>query len=114
MFEHLRKYIGLYMTAMILPFMFGYGVSEEHPIWVWWLIFVIVLWKVPPYNIGDRFWGKVAQFYEWLFQIPIGWLQRAPRWIQIIFCLSMIVLIEELVFAPLGYTMYPWRYDWGF
>ena len=40
--DHLRKYIGLYMTAMILPFMFGYGVSEEHPIWVWWLIFVIV------------------------------------------------------------------------
>ena len=46
MMEHLRKYIGLYLTALILPFMFGYGVSEEHPIWVWWIAFVLVLLDV--------------------------------------------------------------------
>ena len=45
MLEHLRRYIGLYMTAVLLPFMFGYGVSEDHPIWVWWIAFVLVLFK---------------------------------------------------------------------
>jgi hypothetical protein len=41
------------------------------------------------------------------------WLKQAPRWIQIVFVISMIIIIEELVFAPLGYTMYPWRMDFG-
>ena len=57
MLEHLRKYIGLYLTALLLPFMFGYGVSEEHPIWVWWIAFGLVILKTPPYSISDRFWG---------------------------------------------------------
>mgnify|MGYP003311925003 CR=1 FL=1 len=69
---------------------------------------------MPPFSIGDWFWGHVARFYEWLFQIPLGWLQRAPRWIQIVFVVSMVILFEELIYKPLGYTMYPWRYDWGF
>ena len=100
--EHLRKWIGLYLTAMILPFMFGYGVSEEHPVWVWWLIFVIVVWKVPPYSIGDRFWGKIALFYEWLFQVPMRWLKKAPKWFQYSFVIVMIILFEEFIFSPLG------------
>jgi len=112
--EHLRKWIGLYLTAMILPFMFGYGVSEEHPVWVWWLIFVIVVWKVPPYSIGDRFWGKIALFYEWLFQVPMRWLKKAPKWFQYSFVIVMIILFEEFIFYPLGYTIYPWRMDFGF
>ena len=61
MLEHLRKYIGLYLTALLLPFMFGYGVSEDHPIWVWWIAFGLVILKTPPYNISDRFWGTYTR-----------------------------------------------------
>ena len=63
--NHLRKYIGLYLTALILPFMFGYGVSEDHPIWVWWIAFGLVILKTPPYNISDRFWGAYNRLLEW-------------------------------------------------
>ena len=112
--KHLRKYIGVYLLGMVAIAIYFDTPDDNYPLWLWWLIVPVILWKAPPFSIGDRFWGKVAQFYEWLFQIPIGWLQKAPKWVQIIFCLSMVVLIEELVFAPLGYTMYPWRYDWGF
>ena len=111
---HLRKYIGVYLLGMIFIAIYFDTPDDDYPLWLWWLIVPVILWKAPPFSIGDRFWSKVAQFYEWLFQIPLGWLQRAPRWIQIVFVVSMVILFEELIFKPLGYTMYPWRYDWGF
>ena len=68
---------------------------------------------MPPYSIGDRFWGIVARLYEWLFQIPMRWLKKSPKWFQYTYVIIMIILFEEFIFAPLGYTMYPWRMDFG-
>ena len=113
MIEHLRKWIGLYLVGLLSLAIVFDDPNDDYGIGVWIFAIILVVFMTPPFSLKDRIAGLIFDFYEWLFQIPLGWLQRAPRWIQIIFCLSMIVLIEELIFSPLGYTMYPWRYDWG-
>ena len=56
--EHLRKYIGLYMTAMILSFMFGYGVSEEHPNMGMVAYICYCIMEGSTYSIGDPSSGE--------------------------------------------------------
>ena len=113
MLEHLRKYIGLYLTALLLPFMFGYGVSEEHPIWVWWIAVGLVILKTPPYSISDRFWGA----YVILLDIILKPLAKAaptwPWWVRALLVLGLLYFIEEILLASIGYTILPWRMDFG-
>ena len=113
MLEHLRKYIGLYMTAVLLPFMFGYGVDEEHPIWVWWIAFALVILKTPPYSISDRFWGAYSRLLEWILGPLLSKVKTWPWWIRAIFAIGILYIIEEYIAAPLGYTFLPWRMDFG-
>ena len=113
MLEHLRRYIGLYMTAVLLPFMFGYGVSEDHPIWVWWIAFVLVLLKTPPYNISDRFWGAYSRLLEWILGPLLSRVKTWPWWARGIFALVILYCTETYVLSPMGYTMLPWRMDFG-
>lgn len=113
MIEHLRKYIGLYLTALILPFMFGYGVSEEHPIWVWWIAFALIILKTPPYNISDRFWGAYNRLLEWVLGPLLKRVKKWPWWAKTIFVLIIFYCTETYVLSPLGYTMLPWRMDLG-
>ena len=110
---HLRKYIGIYLLAMIAIAIYFDTPYDDYPLWLWWLIVPVILWKVPPFSIGDWFWSHVARFYEWLFQIPMRWLKKSPKWFQYSFVIVMIILFEEFIFAPLGYTIYPWRIDFG-
>ena len=113
MIDHLKKWIGLYLVGLIsLAIMFD-DPNDDYGIGLWIIAIILVAFMTPPFNLKDRLAGLIYDFYEWVFQIPIGWLKRAPRWIQIVFAISMIILFEELIFKPLGYTMYPWRYDWG-
>ena len=110
---HLRKYIGVYLLGMVALARYFDTPDDDYPLWLWWLIVPVILWKVPPFSVGDRFWGYVMRLYEWLFQIPMRWLKKAPRWFQIVFAIVMIIVFEEYLLAPLGYTMYPWRMDLG-
>ena len=111
--EHLKKYIGLYLTAILLPFMFGYGVSEEHPTWVWWLAFVLIIFKAPPYNLSDRFWSGYARLLDWTLRPLTNWIKTWPMWVRTIFAIALLILTEEFILKPLGYTMYPWRMDFS-
>ena len=111
--EHLRKYIGLYLTALVLPFMFGYGVSEDHPIWVWWIAFALIILKAPPYSISDRFWGAYARLLEWILGPFINRLKKLPWWARTIIAIAILYFVEEYFLASLGYTMLPWRMDFG-
>ena len=111
--EHLRKYIGLYLTALLLPFMFGYGVSEDHPIWVWWIAFGLVILKTPPYSISDRFWGAYARLIEWILRPLLKSVPKWPWWLRAIFAIAIFYVMEEYIAAPLGYTMLPWRMDFS-
>lgn len=113
MMEHLRNYIGLYLTVLVLPFMFGYGVSEEHPTWVWWIAFIIIIWKTPPYNIGDHFWGAYTRLLEWLLGPFINWIKSWPMWARTAFAILVLITTEEYILKPLGYTIYPWRMDFS-
>tara|TARA_B000000557_G_C20790013_1_gene450576 strand:- start:614 stop:976 length:363 start_codon:yes stop_codon:yes gene_type:complete len=113
MLEHLRKYIGLYMTAVLLPFMFGYGVSEEHPIWVWWIAFALVILKTPPYNISDRFWGAYGRLLDWVLKPLAKAAPKWPWWIRALLVLGLLYFIEEILLASIGYTILPWRMDFG-
>ena len=103
--ELLRKYIGLYLTVLLLPFMFGYGVSEDHPIWVWWIAFGLVILKTPPYNISDRFWDAYTRLIDWILipkkSVPKGHGLRAlVAWIIILFRRS-ITIINRLYYITL-------------
>ena len=113
MIKHLRKFIGLYLIGLLSLAIVFDNPDDDYGIGLWIIAIILVAFMTPPFNLKDRLAGLIYDFYEWVFQIPIGWLKRAPRWIQIVFAISMIILFEELIFKPLGYTMYPWRYDWG-
>ena len=110
---HLRKYIGVYLLGMVALAIYFDTPDDDYPLWLWWLIVPVILWKVPPFSVGDWFWGKIYKFYEWLFQIPIRWLKKARRWVQIAFAIVLIIVFEEYLLGPLGYTMYPWRMDFS-
>lgn len=111
--QHLKKYIGVYLLGMIAIAIYLDTPDDDYPLWLWWLIVPVILWKVPPFSIGDWFWGYVARFYEWLFQKPMRWLKKSPKWFRYSFVIVMIILFEEFIFAPLGYTIYPWRMDFS-
>ena len=113
MIKHLRKFIGLYLIGLLSLAIVFDNPDDDYGIGLWIIAIILVAFMTPPFNLKDRLAGLSYDFYKWVFQIPIGWLKRAPRWIQIVFAISMIILFEELIFKPLGYTMYPWRYDWG-
>lgn len=113
MIDHLKKWIGLYLVGLISLAIIFDDPNDDYGIGLWIFAIVLVIFGAPPFSLKDRLAGIIFDFYEWLFQIPMRWLQQAPRWIQIIFVISIVVLIEELIFAPLGYTMYPWRMDFG-
>ena len=95
MIEHLRKYIGLYLTAMCLPFALGYILSEDHPVWVWWLILILVVWKTPPYSLSDRFWGGYMRLLDWalkpLINAPIVFLYtlQNPLFFKLFFSIKL-------------------------
>ena len=113
MVKHLRKYIGLYLTALVLPFMFGYGVSEEHPIWVWWIAFGLIILKTPPYSISDRFWSAYSRLLEWILGPLLSRVKKWPWWAKSIFALVILYCTETYILSPLGYTMLPWRMDFS-
>lgn len=111
--EHLKKNIGLYLVGLLSLAIIFDDPNDDYGIGVWIFAILLVMFMAPPFSFKDRFIDLLFRFYSWLFQIPLGWLQRAPRWCQIVFAFALILLIEELVFKPLGYTMYPWRMDFG-
>jgi hypothetical protein len=111
--NHLRSYIGLYLTALILPFMFGYGVSEEHPIWVWWITFALIILKTPPYSISDRFWGAYTRLVEKILTPLLSRVKTWPWWVRGIFVIAILYFMEEVFLSSLGYTMLPWRMDFS-
>jgi len=101
------------MTAALLPFMFGYGVSEEHPIWVWWIAFGLVILKTPPYNISDRFWGVYGRLIDWILTPLKKSVPKWPWWLRVICAIAIFYVMEEYIASPLGYTMLPWRMDFS-
>ena len=80
---------------------------------VWIFALLAVIFLAPPFLLKERLAGVIYDFYEWLFQIPMRWLKKSPKWFQYTFVIIMIIVFEEFIFAPLGYTMYPWRMDFG-
>ena len=113
MIEHLRKWIGLYLLGMIAIAIYLDTPDDDYPLWLWWLIVPIILWKTPPFSVGDWFWGKIGNFFMWIFTPLHRWQATWPKWVLWVWGIAMIILFEELFFAPLGYTIYPWRMDLG-
>jgi hypothetical protein len=113
MIEHLKKYIGLYLLGMIALAIYFDAADDSYPVWVWWLLIPVVLWKTPPFNIGDWFWGKVAGFWVWVLTALINQLKKLPWWARTIFAVVLLYCFEQYFLAPLGYTMLPWRMDFS-
>lgn len=113
MIEHLKKYIGIYLLGMIALAIYFDAADDSYPVWVWWLLIPVVLWKTPPFNIGDWFWGKVAGFWEWVLTPLINQLKKLPWWARTIFAVVLLYCFEQYFLAPLGYTILPWRMDFS-
>ena len=110
---HMKKWIGAYLLALLILMILIDEPNDDYPQWIWWLTIPIVLWKVPPFSVGDWFWGKVTNMLAWILRPFTRWQTTWPRWVQWVFGIVLIVLFEEFVLRPLGYTMYPWRMDLG-
>ena len=113
MIEHLRKYIGLYLAGLICTAIYFDDPNDDYPMFIWIFALLAVIFLAPPFLFKERIAGLIYDFYEWLFLIPMRWLKKSPKWFQYTFVIIMIILFEEFIFAPLGYTMYPWRMDFG-
>ena len=50
---HLRKYIGVYLLGMVALAIYFDTPDDDYPLWLWWLIIPVILWKVPPFSVGD-------------------------------------------------------------
>ena len=111
MIEHLRKYIGLYLAGLICTAIYFDDPNDDYPMFVWIFALLAIIFLAPPFLLKERIAGLIYDFYEWLFLIPMRWLKKSPKWFQYTFVIIMIILFEEFIFAPLGYTMYPWRMD---
>tara|TARA_B100001173_G_scaffold287342_1_gene275690 strand:- start:757 stop:1098 length:342 start_codon:yes stop_codon:yes gene_type:complete len=113
MIDHLQRYIGYYLVGLLLlPIIFD-DPNDDYSIGIWIFAILLIMFMVPPFSFKDRFMDMLHRFYSWLFQIPLRWLSEAPRWVQILFAITITILFEELVFKPLGYTIYPWRMDFS-
>ena len=113
MYNHLKNYIGIYLLAMVCFLIYASEPTDEIPVWVWYLFIPVVLWKTPPFNIGDWFWGKVASFWMWILRPFHKWQATWPTWVKYVFGIVLIILFEEYILKPAGYTIYPWRIDFG-
>tara|TARA_B100000073_G_C23492409_1_gene476256 strand:+ start:343 stop:687 length:345 start_codon:yes stop_codon:yes gene_type:complete len=113
MIAHLKKYIGLYLLAIVACAIYLDTPDDNYPLWLWWLIVPIILWKTPPFNIGDWFWGKITSFLLWITTPLRNWVQTWPAWLRGLFAIITIIVLEEYCLSPLGYTIYPWRMDFG-
>ena len=47
---HLRKYIGVYLIGMVALAIYFDTPDDDYPLWLWWLIVPVILWKVPPFS----------------------------------------------------------------
>ena len=65
---HMKKWIGAYLLALLVLMIVIDDPNDDYPQWVWWLIVPVVLWKVPPFSVGDWFWGKVTNILAWILQ----------------------------------------------
>lgn len=110
---HLKKYIGVYLLILVVLAIYFDDPDDDIPQIVWWFTLLVVLFKTPPFNWGDRILDQWARLWWWIFTPLRKWMITWPKWLQIVFSLAIIVLFEEYVLAPLGYTMYPWRMDFG-
>ena len=45
MIEHLKKYIGIYLLAMVAFGIYFDNPDDDYPVWVWYLLVPVVLWK---------------------------------------------------------------------
>ena len=113
MYNHLRNYIGVYLLAMIALAIYFDTPDDDYPLWLWWLIVPVILWKVPPFNIGDWFWDKWASLWMWIFRPFHRWQATWPTWVKYVFSIVIIILFEEFILKPVGYTIYPWRMDFS-
>ena len=113
MLEHLRKYIGLYLLGMVALAIYLDTPDDDYPLWLWWLIVPIILWKTPPFNIGDWFWGNISRFIFWVMTPLRNQVSKLPWWARTILALIAFYCFEEYLLAPLGYTILPWRMDFG-
>ena len=56
--KHLKQYIGYYMLGLLALGIWADW--QEQELWVFWLMIPVVLWKLPPFNWGDRVFGWAA------------------------------------------------------
>ena len=111
--KHLKNNIGIYLLAIIGIAIYFDTPDDDYPLWLWWLIVPVILWKVPPFNIGDWFWSKVASFWSWILGPFLRWQTTWPTWVKYVFGIALVILFEEFILKPVGYTMYPWRMDFS-
>ena len=69
---------------------------------------------MPPFKWGDWLLDKWSTFLWWILGPFIRWQQTSwPKWLIYVWVLLCVIGFEEWVFKPLGYTIYPWRMDFG-
>jgi len=111
--NHLKNKIGIYLLALVAVGIYFDNPDDDYPLWLWWLIVPVILWKVPPFNIGDWFWGKWVNLCMWIFRPFHRWQATWPTWVKYVFSIVVIILFEEFILKPVGYTIYPWRMDFS-
>lgn len=109
--NHLRNYIGWYLLVLTTIGIWADWETQDY--WALWFAYPIILWKTPPFDWGDKFWGAYSRMLDFVLRPLTNWIKTWPTWARTLFALAMIILIEEYVLAPLGYTVYPWRMDFS-
>ena len=112
--EHLKKYIGVYLAVLVGLLIYYDDPNDDYPLFVSWLILLIILFKMPPFKWGDWLLNKWSKFLWWILGAFIRWQQTSwPKCLIYVCVLLCVIGFEEWVFKPLGYTIYPWRMDFG-
>ena len=53
--NHLRNHIGWYLLVLTTVGIWADWETQDY--WAMWFAYPLILWKTPPFNWGDKFWG---------------------------------------------------------
>ena len=109
--NHLRNHIGWYLLVLTTVGIWADWETQDY--WALWFSYPLILWKTPPFNWGDKFWDAYTRMLDFVLRPLTNWIKTWPTWARTVFALAVLILTEEYVLAPLGYTIYPWRMDFS-
>ena len=111
--NHFKKYIGVYLLGLVILAIYFDTPHDDIPQIVWWFTAGAILFKTPPFNWLDRILERYTRFLIWIMGPFLTWMQSWPHWVRVLFSIAVFYLFEQYLLRPLGYTILPWRMDFG-